>query len=82
MNNELFFVHGIFNFFKNCFKEFCASVVIVILWFCASCAWADGVGKFKKYTDSPNVCHSLHQYQCKLINTPTYGGLNISLVSN
>ncbi|CAH8518829.1 unnamed protein product [Schistosoma turkestanicum] len=61
--------------------EFIVSIVIVLLWFIASCAWADNVNQFKTYTSVSRICNELGpKVPCEAIQQATYGGLNVSLI--
>ncbi|XP_018652234.1 putative synaptophysin/synaptoporin [Schistosoma mansoni] len=61
--------------------EFIFSIVIVLLWFIASCAWADNVNQFKKYTLVSRICNEVKpNMHCEATEQATYGGLNASLI--
>ncbi|KAF5394264.1 Synaptophysin / synaptoporin [Paragonimus heterotremus] len=64
--------------------DFIASVLIAVLWFIASAAWADGVQQLKTYTDPLNIIAQVQgadRQKSKPLTFPTYGGVNASLVS-
>nr|CAH8855963.1 unnamed protein product [Trichobilharzia regenti] len=61
--------------------EFIMSILLVIFWFAASCAWADNVQQFKKYTSEDRICNEIeHPVTCHVKEQATYGGLNASLI--
>ncbi|CAH8587342.1 unnamed protein product [Schistosoma rodhaini] len=61
--------------------EFIFSIIIVLLWFIASCAWADNVNQFKMYTSVSRICNEVKpNMHCEATEQATYGGLNASLV--
>ncbi|CAH8563835.1 unnamed protein product [Heterobilharzia americana] len=61
--------------------EFISSVMLVLLWFAASCAWADKVQQFKEYTSVNRICNEVGVYtECRPEENATYGGLNASLI--
>ncbi|KAK4470845.1 hypothetical protein MN116_006361 [Schistosoma mekongi] len=61
--------------------EFIVSVSLVLLWFIASCAWADNVNQFKMYTSPVRICNEAGlDANCKATEQATYGGLNASLI--
>ncbi|THD22918.1 Synaptophysin [Fasciola hepatica] len=66
--------------------DFIFSIIVAILWFIASAAWADGVQQFKFYTQPSRIFNELQctdpkSYPfCIPLDYPTYGGLNASLV--
>lgn len=62
--------------------DFVLSGFIVVLWFIASCIWADGTQSFKKYTSVSRIFSEMKCTTtiCHLIAGPTYGGLNASLI--
>ncbi|CAH8583210.1 unnamed protein product [Schistosoma margrebowiei] len=61
--------------------EFIFSIVIVLLWFIASCAWADNVNQFKTYTSASRICNEVGpNVHCEAEEQATYGGLNVSLI--
>ncbi|CAH8579701.1 unnamed protein product [Schistosoma guineensis] len=61
--------------------EFIFSTVIVLLWFIASCAWADNVNQFKTYTSASRICNEVGpNVHCEAEEQATYGGLNVSLI--
>ncbi|KAF8568669.1 hypothetical protein P879_05487 [Paragonimus westermani] len=63
--------------------DFIASVLIAVLWFIASAAWADGVQQLKTYTDPLNIivqAQGADRQKSKPLTFPTYGGVNASLI--
>lgn len=66
--------------------DFIFSIIVAVLWFIASAAWADGVQQLKFYSQPSRIfnelkCAASNGFpNCNAVGYPKYGGLNASLV--
>ncbi|CAL8072419.1 unnamed protein product [Calicophoron daubneyi] len=63
--------------------DFILSILLTVLWFIASSAWADGVQQFKGYTAPERIFNEMKDWEKHDLHVsvrPTYGGLNASLI--
>jgi len=65
--------------------DFIITLVVAILWFIASVAWADGVSKLKQYTSVNFIINDIVYCKtpnvCTMVKEGTYGSLNASLIA-